>query len=267
MGSVLCLVALLVGLSVLIGYDIDSAKNGLCSKRKIWAGVLVGIALLVWAVAEWAISYRLLHEDDFYFLYLSQFERFTGFSSVKKLVLFLLKFVAGVIFNVFAVIAVFGRKERKCWGERIEKALRGALGEQLKGILPNDSPLYYVGERFGEHVIVFFENSQTVSISINSLGYEEFPEQYADFFCRWIQDQIVLNGDAYRLEKVWKEKFVGWEGGTSDYIETKRTSTGYESRYVSGSSGEAIKKLVISGYRLRHIEYIKSKEKPKLRKW
>ena len=270
MENILWLAVLFVGLPFLLivleaCYDIGSAKDGTCGKGKIWAFEILGLILLVWAFVEWAYHYRLSHEGELYFLYLTTLERITGFSSVKLLVLFLLKFVTGAVLNVFTVIAVSGRQERKRWEARIEKALNGPLGERLKSLLPSNSRYYYVGDQFGEHVIEFYEGGQLKSIPFSSLGYKKFPERYADFFCRWIQDHIVSKKDMYRLEIV-VNRHTEWVGGSPDYIETTRTSTGFKSRHVSGDRGTEVTTVTIRGYKLKYVPP-EEKQKPKLKDW
>lgn len=266
MKTIFWLAILLFGTPFLISllvsiYNVNSATEGIQKKSKVYIFEILGILLLVWSVIEMIyFGHNSTSTASFPISF------FAMFPSVKAFVLTAVKFATGVAFIVLTILSAKGFKNRKNWSLRIEKALNGPLGEQLKNQLPNDSLYYYVGAHYEDCVVSFYNGETLERISFNSIGYENFPECYADIICKWIQEHIVLEKEMYRIEKAEKTT-SHWSGGSSDYIETMRTSTGFESRYVSGDPGNEVIETYTLGYRLKHKNYLSSKQKQKLKTW
>lgn len=177
---------------------------------------------------------------------------------------FLTRSLVGFIFMLCAVFAIVGKKDREKWTERINRAYGGELGAIMKEKLPNDSPEYWADD---EGVTFLTADNRRLIVRYKSLGYENIPVHYSDAVCRWLQNNIVKNGDNYIIKEEYYTS-ESWEGGSSDYFETTATSTGYTTKHVSGDPGHLVTERVTLGYKLIHkdLEAIKRRKK-QLKGW
>ncbi len=226
-------------------FDFEQAQRGKQSKLKTLIAAIASVFLFVMSITD----------------------MFSGiFSSIKTFVIFALKIITCGVFFANWVVALSGSRKRNTWSYRINNSLNNQLGNTLKKYLPTNSHYYSVDNTQGNMAIYFFKDNKQRMLTFQSLGYEDLPAIYTDIVCQWIQENIVCDKSNYKIQEIYT-KVESWEGGSSDYIETHRTSTGFESHRVSGDPGRRTTRKITYGYKLVHKEHITSTQKQALNKW
>ena len=159
-------------------------------------------------------------------------------------------------------LALVGNAKRSQWNERINNTLNGKLGNELKRYLPSTSKCFWV---YGDYIEFMIDNSTMQRINFNSLGYNDFPPIYADVVCRWIAKNVLKDYSSYKISRLYVEH-ESYKGGTMDYVEIERTSTGYKAREMPGDPGHLIKTQETTGYALFHSS-MNSNDSKNLSNW
>ncbi len=185
------------------------------------------------------------------------------FVSMKHFSLLIAKIGIAITLLSLSVNTFVGIAKRNTWTDRINNVLQGELGKNLKKYLPSTSMRFWVYS----DCIEFMDNNTQKKLKFSTLGYSEIPAIYADVVCRWIAKNVLKNYDSYIIIRMYIEH-ERWEGGTSDYIQIDKTTSGYEARTVTGDAGHQVKTKETMGYTLIHSSlYAKENASNNLKSW
>ena len=187
------------------------------------------------------------------------------FTSLWTASFFLIKAIVGICLLICGIAHLSLKSSQDYWNSRIQNALNGQLGQEIKKYLYNNSYEYFV---YNDRII-FDQEGRDFRIEFADLGYKELSVTSADAVCAWIRKNVVAHPELYRIERVHEEvtDYSDYSGGTSDsYTVTKNYSGSYEVNHYSGTPGEFGTKTVTRAYKLTRRPYAQTTQ-ANLKKW
>lgn len=188
------------------------------------------------------------------------------FSSLKTVCLFGIKMLMGGCLFIYGIKHLIIKLYQDSWNSKIDTALNGELGKEIKKYLYNNSYEYIV---YNDR-IRFDQEGEMYYLKFADLGYGEIPANSADAVCQWIRQNIVIHPNLYRIEREHEQQtdYSNYTEGTSDsYTVTPNYSGGYDVDYHSGTSGEFGTKTVTLFYKLTRKTYKHTITQQDLKKW
>lgn len=105
------------------------------------------------------------------------------FSSLKTVCLFGIKMLMGGCLFIYGIKHLIIKLYQDSWNSKIDTALNGELGKEIKKYLYNNSYEYIV---YNDR-IRFDQEGEMYYLKFADLGYGEIPANSADAVCQWIR--------------------------------------------------------------------------------